>query len=95
MHALFLTSRIADTANNTAVRNYLVKTMKDLNWDIEEDSFTANTPYGEKRFTNVIATKDPDAPRRLVLAAHFDSKFFATYPQNQVSASTTLKSDHH
>jgi glutaminyl-peptide cyclotransferase len=65
--------------------------MKAMNWDVEEDSFTDNTPYGTKRFTNVIATKDPDAPRRLVLAAHFDSKFFATYPQNQVSTTITLK----
>lgn len=35
-------------------------------------------------FTNVIATKDPDAPRRVVLSAHYDSKYFETYPQNQV-----------
>lgn len=35
-------------------------------------------------FTNVIATKDPDAPRRVVLSAHYDSKYFPTYPQNQV-----------
>lgn len=69
--------------------------MKALNWDVEEDSFTDKTPYGEKRFTNVIATKDPDAPRRLVLAAHFDSKFFATYPQNQVSANTMQRLDHY
>ncbi|KAG8693989.1 hypothetical protein FRC09_010137, partial [Ceratobasidium sp. 395] len=84
--AHILIPRPPDTANNTAVRNYLVKTMKDLNWDVEEDSFTGNTPYGTKRFTNVIATKDPNAPRKLVLAVHFDSKFFATYPQNQASA---------
>ncbi|CAE6433448.1 unnamed protein product [Rhizoctonia solani] len=86
--AHILIPRPPDTANNTAVRNYLVKTMKDLNWDVEEDSFTANTPYGEKRFTNVIATKDPEAPKRLVLAAHFDSKFFSTYPENQFVGAT-------
>ncbi|KAG8691210.1 hypothetical protein FRC11_005909 [Ceratobasidium sp. 423] len=86
--AHILIPRPPDTANNTAVRNYLVKTMKDLNWDVEEDSFTANTPYGEKRFTNVIATKDPEAPRRLVLAAHFDSKYFSAYPENQFVGAT-------
>jgi hypothetical protein len=66
--------------------------MKDLNWDVEEDPFTSNTPYGEKRFTNVIATKNPEAPRRLVLAAHFDSKYFATYPESQVSFMMSLRS---
>jgi hypothetical protein len=76
---------IADTANNTQVRQYIVKTLKDLNWDIEEDAFEDDTPYGRKKFTNVIATKDPKASRRVVLAAHFDSKFYPDYPANQVS----------
>ena len=73
----------ADTENHTLVRNYLVSTLRKLNWHIEEDTFVDTTPYGPKNFTNVIATKDPDAPRRVVLAAHFDSKFFPSYPENQ------------
>jgi len=74
----------ADTENNTFVRQHLVKTLEALKWHVEEDSFTDNTPYGEKHFTNVIATKDPKAPRRVILSAHFDSKFFPSAPQNQV-----------
>lgn len=35
-------------------------------------------------FTNLIYTFDPDAPRKLVLAAHFDSLYFPDFPQNQV-----------
>lgn len=66
------------------MRNYIVTTLKKLDWHVEEDTFTDNTPYETKRFTNVIATKDPDAPRRVVVAAHFDSKFFPDFPQNQV-----------
>ncbi|KAF8507901.1 hypothetical protein BU17DRAFT_57079, partial [Hysterangium stoloniferum] len=73
-----------DTENNTFVRNHLVSTLHALKWHVEKDLFTDMTPYGEKRFMNVIATKDPDAPRRLVLAAHFDSKYFPSVPQNQV-----------
>lgn len=42
------------------------------------------TPYGKKRFTNIIATKDPQAPMKLTLAAHFDSKYFPSYPESQV-----------
>ncbi len=67
------------------VRNYIVDTMKKLSWHIEEDSFNDTTPYGVKRFTNIIATKDPKAPRRVILAAHFDSKFFASASQSQAS----------
>ena len=81
-----LVPRAPDTDNNTFVRNYITETLRKLNWDVEEDTFEDNTPYGVKRFTNVIATKDPKASRRVILAAHFDSKYFPTYPQNQVSA---------
>jgi glutaminyl-peptide cyclotransferase len=84
--AHILIPRAPDTANNTLVRTYIADTMRALAWDVEEDSFTGETPYGPRRFTNVIATKDPRAPRRVVLAAHFDSKFFEAYPANQVRA---------
>ena len=50
--------------------------MSDLKWIITKDTFTDSTPYGEKTFTNIIADQDPSAPRKLVLACHFDSKYF-------------------
>lgn len=67
------------------MRKYIVDTLKSLKWHVEEDdTFTAQTPYGVKPFTNIIATWDPDAPKRLVMSAHFDSKYFAKPPYNQV-----------
>ena len=81
----------ADTANNTQVRNYIVNTLKALKWDVQEDTFTDQTPYGVKTFTNVIATKDPEASRRVIVAAHFDSKFFPSYPENQVRAACLFR----
>ncbi|KAI0780589.1 hypothetical protein BD413DRAFT_498412 [Trametes elegans] len=83
-----LIPRPPDTENNTLVKDYIVSTLKKLDWHVEEDTFNDTTPYGVKRFTNVIATKDPSAPRRVIVAAHFDSKFFATYPQNQFVGAT-------
>ncbi|KAF8484342.1 hypothetical protein JB92DRAFT_2799712 [Gautieria morchelliformis] len=83
-----LIPRAPGTENNTFVKNYLVSTLRALNWHVEEDSFTDMTPYGEKPFTNVIATKNPEAPRRLLLAAHFDSKYFSGFPQNQFVGAT-------
>lgn len=38
------------------------------------DAFSANTPIGETSFTNIVATLDPHVDRRLILAAHYDSK---------------------
>ncbi len=45
-------------------------------WHIEQDPFTAQTPLGSKSFNNIIATLNPNVERRLVLACHYDSKYF-------------------
>ena len=51
---------------------------------IQKTPFTWDTPIGETNFNNLVYTFDPDAPRKIIIAAHFDSKYFPTYPQNQV-----------
>ena len=73
-----------ETQNHTLVRNYIVSTLKALNWHVELDEFSDSTPIGPKRFANIIATKDPNASRRVVLSAHYDSQYYPKYPQNQV-----------
>ncbi len=49
--------RSADTENHTLVRNYIISTLRKLNWHTEEDKFVGTTPYGPKNFTNVIAAR--------------------------------------
>lgn len=56
-----------------------------------QTSFTDSTPIGNVEFTNLAYTFDPTAPRRVILAAHFDSKWFPDFPQNQVSRRVTLQ----
>lgn len=46
-------------------------------WNITEHSFEDGTPLGNKPFTNIIATLDPEVDNRLVLAAHYDSKILS------------------
>ena len=43
---------------------------------MENDQFQWPTPFGQKLFTNIIATLNPNACKRLVLACHYDSKYF-------------------
>jgi hypothetical protein len=50
-----------------------------------QNTFTDSTPIGDVTFTNLIYTFDPHAARRIVLTAHYDSKWFPDFPQNQVS----------
>lgn len=45
-------------------------------WEVTEDRFVSQTPYGTLPFTNLIATLNPSAKRRLVLACHYDSKYY-------------------
>ncbi|KAF8205800.1 hypothetical protein K438DRAFT_1818565 [Mycena galopus ATCC 62051] len=71
-----LIPRVPDTANNTLVRNYIIEKLEELKWHVEQDAFDDQTPFGTKHFVNIIATKDPKAARRVIVAAHFDSKYF-------------------
>ena len=73
-----LIPRQPDTANSTAVRHAIIDRLQSTGgkWHIETPSFVADTPLGKKNMTNIIATRDPGAARRLVLAAHYDSKHY-------------------
>ncbi|CAG8675601.1 13450_t:CDS:2, partial [Dentiscutata heterogama] len=80
-----LIPRVSGTEGNVKVQKFIISEFQKLGWDIEEDTFKDTTPYGEVLFNNIIVTKDIKAKRRLVLAAHFDSKYFPP-PNNFVGA---------
>lgn len=69
-----LTVRIPDTEGIRKVRNFITDEMSSYGWTVELDTFKENTVIGPKEFTNIIATLDPEAPRRMVIACHYDSK---------------------
>lgn len=49
-----------------------------MGWSVEVDEFQANTPsFGRLTFKNIVGTLNPAADRFLVLACHYDSKYFA------------------
>ncbi|KAH7730894.1 Protein H27A22.1 a [Aphelenchoides avenae] len=69
-----LVQRIVDTPSHKKVALYIKKTLEGYGFHTEWDRFADRTPHGVKTFRNLIATYDPLAPRRLVLACHYDSK---------------------
>ncbi|XP_062324674.1 glutaminyl-peptide cyclotransferase [Osmerus eperlanus] len=73
-----LVTRYPGTAGSLAVQQHIKSTLGSLGagWDVQEDKFTSQTPYGPMTFTNIIATLNPSAKRRLVLACHYDSKYY-------------------
>ena len=60
--------------NLFCVTQFIKKQFDDLGWTVTLDEFDDDTPVGKRRFTNIIATLNPGARRRLLLAAHYDSK---------------------
>lgn len=73
-----LITRVVGTPGHDRVRDYIVTKMRELQWVVELDSFQDQTPnMGVLRFDNIIATLNPNAERFLLLACHYDSKWFA------------------
>lgn len=81
--APILIPRPSDSEGATRVLNHFIQffTHNVSNWVISLDPFTDSTPRGKLKFTNFVATRDPPGVRtgdvgRLVLTAHYDSKWF-------------------
>ncbi|XP_062917315.1 glutaminyl-peptide cyclotransferase-like isoform X2 [Mobula hypostoma] len=58
-------------------------------WALELDTFEDRTPFGKRTFSNMVATLDPSARRRLVLACHYDSKYFPADDRGRVYVGAT------
>ncbi|XP_055386063.1 glutaminyl-peptide cyclotransferase-like isoform X2 [Condylostylus longicornis] len=71
-----LIPRVPGSDNHKIVRDFIIKSMESLHWQVDRDTFEDITPHGKIRFENIIATQNPSAERFLILACHYDSKFF-------------------
>ncbi|XP_054733602.1 glutaminyl-peptide cyclotransferase isoform X1 [Anastrepha obliqua] len=75
-----LVPRVVGTPGHTAVRKYITNSLRTLNWSVEYDKFHETVPIlGKIHFHNIIAKLNPDAERYLVLACHYDSKYFEDF----------------
>ncbi|XP_059841644.1 glutaminyl-peptide cyclotransferase [Hypanus sabinus] len=86
-----LRERYSGSIGNVAVRQHIISQLSELqaDWVIEEDTFQEAIPYGTVTFSNIIATLEPSAKRRLVLACHHDSKYFNEWWYNSVYVGAT------
>ncbi|XP_038072095.1 glutaminyl-peptide cyclotransferase-like isoform X2 [Patiria miniata] len=79
-----LKERVPGTPGNAEVRQYIVSSLQGLqSWDIEENRFSEWTPHtrANTEFVNIIATlrnanAQPESDLKLVLACHYDSKYY-------------------
>lgn len=72
-----LVPRVVGTESHEKVKDFVIAKLRELNWDVELDEFEDDTPvFKNLKFTNIIATLNPNAERFLLLACHYDSKYF-------------------
>lgn len=72
----FMVVRPPGSERHRNLQSFIQKYFTQIGWHFEVDRFSLErTVLGKPmEFTNLIATSDPAAPRRIILAAHYDSK---------------------
>ncbi len=66
--------RVPGTASHTACRKYLAKTLLASCDAVEQQEFTVNVSGKTLKMVNLIGRFNVAAPRRILLAAHWDSR---------------------
>lgn len=70
--------RVPNTSAHVNCGDYLIKTLKSYGADVVEQKFEAQAFDGKKlQLRNIIASFNREAPKRILLAAHWDSRPFA------------------
>ena len=70
--------RVPGSEGHKATRKWLVEQFTKYGASVKEQSFKATTTtIGEVRGTNIIASYNPTYARRVILAAHWDTRFAA------------------
>jgi glutaminyl-peptide cyclotransferase len=55
-------------------REFIVKELQGFGYEVEDDAFVADTPYGKIRMHNLIARKGSGKNGVIALATHYDTK---------------------
>ncbi len=61
-------------------REWIFQQLEKAGWKVEKDSFIANTPVGPVLMSNLIAKLPGGRPQVVILAGHYDTKRFETFP---------------
>lgn len=70
--------RIPNTTAHVNCAKYFVQTFKKYNWQVVEQKFEAEAFDKTKlKLNNIVASYNPKASKRILLAAHWDSRPFA------------------
>ena len=71
--------RPAGSKELAEARKYIVGELKSYGLKVSEDEFTAQTPAGERRMTNVTAELPGESADFIIVASHYDTKPFKEF----------------
>lgn len=70
--------RVPNTAAHKACRAWMVARLKSFGWEVMEQNYSLKAFDGKQlELTNIIASYNPGAAKRLMFAAHWDTRPFA------------------
>ena len=70
--------RVPGTPGHTATKNWMIEKLKSYGWTVQTQDFQAKTYDGLTwNLSNVIASINPQAAKRILLAAHWDTRRIA------------------
>ena len=76
--------RVPNSAAHDQCKEWLVAKFKSFGLEVIEQTFTAKTFYGEAlKGVNIMAQYRPELSKRILLSAHWDSRFQADSPLNE------------
>jgi hypothetical protein len=74
--------RPPETPEIECARNYIAAQLESFGWRVERQSFTDQTPRGQVKFVNLLATFSKDETAKSVpsflLCSHYDTKLFTS-----------------
>lgn len=87
--------RVPNTPEHTACKNWLAQSLKNFGAKVIEQPFEATAYTGVKlKGTNIIGSYNPNNPKRVLLAAHWDSRPIADYdPEEKYQKEPILGAD--
>jgi hypothetical protein len=68
--------RVAGSPESARTRDYIVSQLKGFGLAVRTDEFKVLTPFGSKSMVNLTAEIPGESNEILMLASHYDSKFF-------------------
>jgi len=71
--------RPAGSAELAKARDFIVGELKSYGLNVTLDEFTAKTPIGDRKMTNIVAELPGESSDVVIISSHYDTKYFKDF----------------